>query len=101
MRPDLALAERCRAGVPGAFDELYRTHAPRLFGLACRLVGRVEAEDLLQEMFLTAHRKLALYKGESALGTWLTCEARVVASRPFRTAWMTTCRRPVPGRSSA
>ncbi|MEO8482451.1 MAG: sigma-70 family RNA polymerase sigma factor [Acidobacteriota bacterium] len=71
VRPDLALAERCRAGVPGAFDELYRTHAPRLFGLACRLVGRVEAEDLLQEMFLMAHRKLALYKGESALSTWL------------------------------
>lgn len=65
------MAERCRAGTPGAFEELYRLHAPRLFGLACRLVGRVDAEDLLQEMFLTAHRKLGLYKGESALGTWL------------------------------
>jgi RNA polymerase sigma-70 factor (ECF subfamily) len=70
-QPDLALVERCRAGVPGAFEELYRAHAPRLFGLACRLVGRTEAEDLLQDIFLTAHRKLGLYKGESALGTWL------------------------------
>ena len=68
---DLALVERCRANVPGAFEELYRAHAPRLFGLACRMVGRAEAEDLLQEIFLTAHRKLGLYKGESALGTWL------------------------------
>jgi len=68
---DLALAERCRARIPGAFEELYRAHAPRLFGLICRLVGRVEAEDLLQETFLSAHRKLGLYKGESALGTWL------------------------------
>ena len=68
---DLALVERCRGNVPGAFEQLYRTYAPRLFGLACRLVGRVEAEDLLQEIFLTAHRKLGLYKGESALGTWL------------------------------
>jgi RNA polymerase sigma-70 factor (ECF subfamily) len=68
---DLALAERCRAGVPGAFDEVYRTHAPRLFGLACRLVGRTDAEDLLQEIFLAAHRKLRLYKGEASLGTWL------------------------------
>src|SRR5262245_45962792 len=68
---DLALAERCRANVPGAFEEVYRTHAPRLFGLICRLVGRSEAEDLLQETFLSAHRKLALYRGESALGTWL------------------------------
>jgi RNA polymerase sigma-70 factor (ECF subfamily) len=68
---DLALAERCRAHMPGAFDELYRTHAPRLFGLACRMVGRGDAEDLLQEIFLTAHRKMGLYKGEAALGTWL------------------------------
>jgi RNA polymerase sigma-70 factor (ECF subfamily) len=68
---DLALAERCKAGVPGAFEELYRAHAPRLFGLACRMVGRTDAEDLLQDIFLTAHRKLGLYKGESSLGTWL------------------------------
>jgi len=68
---DLALAERCQAGVPGAFDEVYRTHAPRLFGLACRLVGRTDAEDLLQEIFLAAHRKLRLYKGQASLGTWL------------------------------
>jgi RNA polymerase sigma-70 factor (ECF subfamily) len=68
---DLALAQRCTAGVPGAFEELYRAHASRLFGLACRFVGRSDAEDLLQEIFLTAHRKLRLYKGESALGTWL------------------------------
>jgi RNA polymerase sigma-70 factor (ECF subfamily) len=68
---DLALVDRCRANAPGAFEELYRAYAPRLFGLACRLVGRGDAEDLLQEIFLTAHRKLGLYKGESALGTWL------------------------------
>ena len=68
---DLALASQCQAGVPGAFEELYRAHAPRLFGLACRLVGRTDAEDLLQEIFLTAHRKMGLYKGEAALGTWL------------------------------
>lgn len=68
---DLALAERCRTGAPGAFEELYGLHAPRLFGLACRLVGRMEAEDLLQEIFLAAHRKLGQYRGDSALGTWL------------------------------
>ncbi len=70
-RTDLALAERCRANAPGAFEEFYRTHAGRLFGLACRLVGRLEAEDLLQEIFLTAHRKLDRYRGESSLATWL------------------------------
>lgn len=67
----MALAQRCANGEPGGFEELYRLHAPRLFGLACRMVGRTEAEDLLQEIFLSAHRKIRLYKGESALGTWL------------------------------
>jgi len=71
VHPDMALAERCLSGAPGAFEELYRTHARRLFGLACRMVGRTEAEDLLQEIFLSAHRKMAQYRGQSALGTWL------------------------------
>ena len=30
-----------------------------------------DAEDLLQEIFLSAHRKLDGFRGESALGTWL------------------------------
>jgi RNA polymerase sigma-70 factor (ECF subfamily) len=30
-----------------------------------------EAEDLLQDVFLTAHRKLGGFRGDSALGTWL------------------------------
>jgi len=68
---DLALAIRCRHNEPGAFEALYRQYSPRLFGLAYRMVGPNEAEDLLQEIFLTAHRKMALYKGDSALGTWL------------------------------
>jgi RNA polymerase sigma-70 factor, ECF subfamily len=69
--PDVQLAERCRTGETTAFEELYRAHAPRLFGLTCRMVGRSSAEDLLQDVFLTAHRKLDQYRGESSLGTWL------------------------------
>ena len=68
---DVALARRCQDHAPGAFEEVYRSHASRLFGLVCRMVGRNEAEDLLQEVFLTAHRKLGLYRGQSSLGTWL------------------------------
>jgi RNA polymerase sigma-70 factor (ECF subfamily) len=36
------------------------------------MIGSVEdAEDLLQEVFLQAHRKLSGFRGDSALGTWL------------------------------
>jgi len=69
---DLELAARCRAGDADAFEELYRQHARRLFSLVMRMVGSAEdAEDLVQEVFLQAHRKLAGFRGESTLGTWL------------------------------
>ena len=69
---DMALVERCRTGDLGAFEELYRAHAGKLFSVACRLLGNpADAEDLLQEIFLSAHRKLDSFRGESALGTWL------------------------------
>jgi RNA polymerase sigma-70 factor, ECF subfamily len=69
---DLALVERCRKGDLGAFEEVYRAHAGRLYSVACRMAGNPsDAEDLLQEIFLAAHRKLDSYRGEAALGTWL------------------------------
>ncbi len=69
---ELALVERCRQGDLGAFEEVYRTHSGRLYSVAFRMVGNAaDAEDLLQEIFLAAHRKLESFRGESALGTWL------------------------------
>lgn len=69
---DLELAARCRAGDAEAFEELYRQHARRLFSLVFRMTGSAEdAEDLLQEVFLQAHRKLAAFRGDATLGTWL------------------------------
>ena len=69
---ELDLVERCRNGELGAFEELYRGHAGRLYSLAYRMLGNPnDAEDQLQEIFLTAHRKLGSFRGESSLGTWL------------------------------
>jgi RNA polymerase sigma-70 factor (ECF subfamily) len=69
---DLELAARCRAGDTDAFEELYRQHARRLYSLVVRMIGSAQdAEDLLQEVFLQAYRKLPGFRGESTLGTWL------------------------------
>src|SRR5437660_4220473 len=69
---ELALVERVRRGELGAFEELYRAHAGRLYSLAVRMLGnQADAEDLLQEIFLSAHRKLESFRGDAALGTWL------------------------------
>jgi RNA polymerase sigma-70 factor (ECF subfamily) len=69
---ELALVDRCRAGDLAAFETIYRAHAGRLYSVACRVLGNpTDAEDLLQDIFLAAHRKLDTFRGESALGTWL------------------------------
>jgi RNA polymerase sigma-70 factor (ECF subfamily) len=69
---DLALAGRIRSGDASAFEALYRQHATRLYNLAGRMLGSSqEADDMLQEIFLLAYRKLGSFRGDSSLGTWL------------------------------
>jgi RNA polymerase sigma-70 factor (ECF subfamily) len=69
---DAELVARCRAGDVDAFETLYHQHAARIFTLASRMAGSpAEGEDLLQEIFLQAYRKLGSFKGQAALGTWL------------------------------
>ncbi len=68
---DRELAAKCLAGDREAFEGLYRQHANRLYNLVYRMAGRSEADDLLQDVFLQAYRKMGSYKGESSLGTWL------------------------------
>ena len=69
---ELALIERCRQGDLAAFESIYRAHAGRLYSVAVRMLGNAaDAEDVLQEVFLAAHRKLDRFRGDSALGTWL------------------------------
>jgi RNA polymerase sigma-70 factor, ECF subfamily len=66
------LVARCQAGDVEAFGMLYRNHAPRIYALASRMAGSPdEGEDLLQEIFMQAFRKLGSFKGEAAIGTWL------------------------------
>jgi RNA polymerase sigma-70 factor (ECF subfamily) len=69
---DLELARRCKQGDPTAFEELYQSHSARLYSLLLRMAGSAQdAEDLLQDVFLQAHRKLDSFRGDSTLGTWL------------------------------
>ena len=66
------LVARCQAGDIDAFEVLYRQHAARLYSLACRMAGSPEdGEDLVQEIFLQAYRKIGGFKGHSSVGTWL------------------------------
>jgi len=59
------------AGDRRAFERLYRRHVGRVLGLAWRLMGRDEAEEITQDVFVRAWEKLATFRGEAAFGTWL------------------------------
>lgn len=67
---DLALA--AARGDGAAFAALVGRHYDRLFALAWRLTGeRAEAEDLTQDICLALPRKLAGFRGEARVTTWL------------------------------
>ena len=66
------LVERCRLNDRQAQAEVYRRYSKAMFNAALRITGDyAEAEDVLQESFLSAFRELSSYKGDSAFGAWL------------------------------
>ncbi len=55
-----------------AYEQLYQLHVGRIFALCVRLCkDRDMAEDLTQEAFIQAWRKLNKFRGDSAFGSWL------------------------------
>jgi RNA polymerase sigma factor (sigma-70 family) len=63
--------QRAAEGDHAAFERLYRDHVGRIYSLCARMVDEQSAEDLTQEVFIRAWRKLDLFKGQSQFGTWL------------------------------
>ena len=60
------------AGDAHAFERLYRTHVARVHSLARRMLGSTdEADEVTQDVFVRAWRKLGTFRGESQFGTWL------------------------------
>ncbi len=69
---DLELVKRAQRGDSDAFASLFYAHKPRVYSLCLRMTNNTaEAEDLTQDAFLQVFRKLATFRGDSALSTWL------------------------------
>ena len=70
---DHALVARVLAGQREAFRHIMQRCNQRLFRIARSVVGNdAEAEDVLQESYMRAYHKLASFRGDAALPTWLT-----------------------------
>jgi len=68
---DLRDARLATDGDTRAFERLYRGHSARVHGLARRMVGHDEADELTQDVFVRAWEKLGTFRGEAAFGTWI------------------------------
>ena len=66
------LVERARGGDQGALTEIFETHQRRIYHVALRMCGNEQdAEETLQETFLSAIQALPGFEGRSQLSTWL------------------------------
>jgi RNA polymerase sigma-70 factor (ECF subfamily) len=69
---DLHLVQRAQQGDSDAFASLFHAHKSKIYSVCLRMTNNIsEAEDLVQDAFLQAFRKLATFRGDSALSTWL------------------------------
>jgi len=70
---DEELVRLAQNGDSAAFDEIVERHKGAVFRAALSaLRNREDAEDVTQETFITAYRKLDTFRGESQLRTWLS-----------------------------
>ncbi|MBN1414470.1 MAG: RNA polymerase sigma factor [Bacteroidales bacterium] len=66
------LIENCRKGDRKAQFEIYRLYYKAMYNTCLRIVSQpVEAEDIIQEAFLSAFSKISTYKGTVSFGAWL------------------------------
>ena len=66
------LVSQAKAGDPRAFEDLVRRYRKRIYALALHLTGSTsDADDIAQEVFLSAHRGLAGFEGKSEFFTWV------------------------------
>jgi RNA polymerase sigma-70 factor (ECF subfamily) len=74
---ELRLVARLKAGDVAAFEAIYETFRPRLFGFLARLSRRRDvAEDLLEETWLRLVARASELTDDTRLGPWLFTVAR-------------------------
>jgi RNA polymerase sigma-70 factor (ECF subfamily) len=76
LSPDEDLVIAAQKGDRAAFSRLYADFAPMVHGILLARVPRDEVDDLLQDVFLTAMRRLNSLRDPRAFGAWLATVTR-------------------------
>lgn len=89
------LAARAQAGSLGAYGELVRRFQDRVYSfLLRRTLTAADAEDLAQDTFIRAWRRIGLYRPTNRFSTWLFTIAARLASSHRRAAARRAARMP-------
>ena len=66
------LIDACRHNERKAQFEIYKLYYKAMYNTSLRIIGnQADAEDIMQESFLDAFRKIDTYNEESSFGAWL------------------------------
>ena len=76
LSKEAMLVEAARRGDQDAFGSLYALYAPMVHGIMLARVPCSEVDDLVQDVFLVAFRKLASLRDSEAFGGWLAMISR-------------------------
>jgi len=88
---------RPAALVSDDFDAIFKRYSPYVAAIGCKLLGRDdELDDLVQDVFLEAHRGLARIRDAAALKSWLATITVRRASRRLRRQKLWTWTKPGP-----
>lgn len=72
-----------------SFRELMETYGQTVWDYAYYVTGRFDlADDVAQDVFLAAYRRIATFRGQSSMRTWLLAITRNVALNYRRTAFL-------------
>ena len=88
---DLDLVRLAQAGDVEAFGELVERNRRAVFRAALACVGSpAEADDVAQEAFVTAFRKLGTFRGDAQFRTWLLSITwrKAIDRRKSATRWL-------------
>jgi RNA polymerase sigma-70 factor (ECF subfamily) len=84
---DRELVAQATTGDLDAFEALLRRHAPVATRVAVVIAGPDDADDVLQEAYLRAHRNLGRFRPGSEFRPWLLAIVANQARNHRRSAW--------------
>lgn len=93
---DAELVSQARSGDESAFADLYRRYARVVHGLLLARIPTAEVDDLVQEVFISAWRRLDSLRDPAAFGGWLAMIARNRAADFHRRAADVTIQNELP-----